>query len=297
MNAERMVQTRSELRQVVSCLGFTEGPIWRDDRVEFTDIPGNAIHSWSPSSGLRTVDPNAHFAIGLGMDHEGRRLNCEHTTRRVTRTSIDGHVEVLARSQDGHVLNSPNDVTITADGAIYFTDPPFGVRSEDGELHGYQHAMELPYCAVFRVTDDPDAPEPVLTSIYRPNGLVFDRTESRLFVTDSSERFRTIFVCEHADGRFSEPRAFAVLPAGVPDGMAVDNEDRLYVAGLDGVYVYDMASSQDPLLGRIDVPEMVTNCCFGGPHLETLYITATTSLYAIDLATEGVAVPRPREVR
>ncbi|MFP4310491.1 MAG: SMP-30/gluconolactonase/LRE family protein [Nitriliruptoraceae bacterium] len=283
----------AELRQLVGGLGFTEGPIWRDGRIEFTDIPADAILTWSAKDGVTTVVNNAHFAIGLTVDHRGRRLACEHTTRRVTRTEPDGTVVVLARSLAGRVLNSPNDVVVRSDGSIWFTDPPFGVRVEDGELHGYQQAMELPYCGVYRVTDDVDAPEPVLTSLYRPNGLVFDRDERRLFVSDSSERFRTIFVCALEGEGLGPPEPFAVLPAGVPDGMAVDIEDRLYVAGLDGVYVYDThAEEEQRLLGRIDVPEMVTNCCFGGPERRTLYITATSSLYAIDLDTVGCAVPK-----
>lgn len=293
MTIEGVRAAGSQLRRLADGLGFTEGPIWRDGRVEFTDIPGDAILAWSPQEGLTTVVDNAHFAIGLTVDHQRRRIACEHTTRRITRTELDGRVTVLARSVGGRVLNSTNDVVVRSDGSVWFTDPPFGVRVEDGELHGYQQGMELGYCGVFRVTDDPDAPEPVLTTLYRPNGLIFDRAESRLFVTDSSERLRTIFVSEVDGDDVGDPEPFAVLPAGVPDGMAVDVEDRLYVAGLDGVYIYDThAPPDDRLLGRIDVPEMVTNCCFGGPDHRTLFITATSALYAVDLETPGLPVPK-----
>ena len=296
MTLEGMRPEGAELQRLATGLGFTEGPIWRDGRVEFTDIPGDAILAWSPQDGVTTIVDNSHFAIGLTVDHQGRRIACEHTTRRLTRTEGDGTVTVLARSVDGRVLNSTNDVVVRSDGSVWFTDPPFGVRTEDGELHGYQQGMELDYCGVFRVTDDPDAPEPIITSLYRPNGLIFDRDERRLFVTDSSERFRTIFACAVDGEHVGRPEPFAVLPAGVPDGMAVDVEDRLYVAGLDGVYVYDThAAPEARLLGRIDVPEMVTNCCFGGPDRRTLFITATSSLYAVDLDAVGLPVPKESE--
>lgn len=293
MTLEGIRPDDAELRRLATGLGFTEGPVWRDGRIELTDIPANAVLAWSPQDGLTTVLDNAHFSIGLAVDHEGRRIACEHSTRRLTRTEQDGSVTVLARSVAGRVLNSTNDVVVRSDGSVWFTDPPFGVRAEDGELHGYQQGMELDFCGVFRVTDDPDAPEPVLTTLYRPNGLTFDRDERRLFVTDSSERFRTVFVCQVDADHLGAPEPFAVLPAGVPDGMAVDVEDRLYVAGLDGVYVYDTHAPADArLLGRIDVPEMVTNCCFGGPDRRTLFITATSSLYAVDLAVAGCPVPK-----
>ncbi|MCC5950240.1 MAG: SMP-30/gluconolactonase/LRE family protein [Nitriliruptoraceae bacterium] len=289
---EDALQAGIATRRLVSGLGFTEGPIWRDGALEFTDIPGDAILRYADGDATVVVD-NAHFAIGLTVDHEGRRIACEHTTRRVTRTTADGEPEVLASHLGSRVLNSPNDVVVRADGSIWFTDPPFGVRAEGGELHGYQQAMELPFCGVFRVTDDPRAPEPMLTGIYRPNGLIFDADERRLFVSDSSERYRTIFVVDVDGDELGDPSPFAVLPAGVPDGMAFDLEGHLYVAGLDGVYVYatDGGPGQDPLLGRIDVPEMVTNCCFGGADGRTLFITATSSLYAAELPVAGLPVP------
>lgn len=275
--------------------GFTEGPIWRNGVVEFTDVADNAILSWSPDRGAEVVVDNSHAAIGLTVDHVGRRLACEHTTRCVSRTlAADGpSTEVVARSYEGRVLNSTNDVVVRSDGQVMFTDPPFGVRTLDGELHGYQQAVELDVCGVYAVTDDPDAPHLLTGAIHRPNGLVFDRREERLFVSDSSDRYRMIVSMSVDGDTLGPPEEFAVIPAGVPDGMAVDVEDRLFVAGLDGVYVYDThAPIGGRLLGRISCPEMVTNCCFGGDDLTTLFLTATTSLYSVRLDTPGIPVPQ-----
>lgn len=284
-----VIGDHTERRQLATGMAFTEGPVWieREQAVLFTDIPANAIMRWSAADGLSVWNANAHFAIGLYLDLQGRLISCEHSTRRLTRYEPDGSVTVLASGVGEHVLNSTNDVCVRAsDGAIFFTDPPFGVRSEDGALHGYQQAMEYDSCGVFRVTDSPTAPHLVTAAIYRPNGLCFSPDEHTLYVSDSSERHHLVYqMTLDADDRASDPQVFAVLPAGVPDGMRVDTEGRLYVAGLDGVYVY---KPDGLLLGKLLVPEMVTNICFGGAGRRTLFITACSSLYAFDLAAVGL---------
>jgi gluconolactonase len=278
--------------QLATGMAFTEGPVWveGDDAVLFTDIPANAIMRWSERDGLRVYEPNAHFAIGLYLDLAGGLIACEHSTRRLTRRERDGGVTVLASHVGAHVLNSTNDVVVRAgDGAVFFTDPPFGVRQEDGALHGYQQAMEYGFCGVFKVTDDPARPHPVTRDIYRPNGLCFSPDERTLYVSDSSERHHLVYALSlRPDDTAGDMRVFAVLPQGVPDGMRADTEGRLYVAGPDGVYVY--APDGTPL-GKLLVPEMVTNVCFGGPGRRRLFITACTSLYAFDLLTTGAQRP------
>ena len=294
--ADEIVAPGSALERLVDSCAFTEGP-WYDaarDRVLFTDIPGNRILSWSEGDGLSPCTDRSHFAIGLYGDGEGRLLACEHTTRRLVRyrsdpTSSDAipDVEVLADSWRGYALNSPNDVVYRpSTGAIYFTDPPFGVRREDGELHGYQQGMEYGACGVFRVGESVSEPDLVARSIYRPNGLCFSVHEDRLYVSDSSDRHHGVYYLPVADGEpVDTPIPLAVIEHGVPDGMRVDEEDRLYVAVGNGVNVYDRAGT---LLALIPVSEMVTNLCFGGPDRSDLYITAVTSLYRIRLTTRGV---------
>ncbi len=277
------------LEQVATGFSFTEGPCWLADQgaLWFTDIPGNAIVAFDPATGVaEALSLNAHFAIGLARAKNGRVLSCEHSTRSLT--SIDPSDlsrTVLAASHKGSVLNSTNDVICASDGTVFFTDPPFGVRNLEGALHGYQQAQELDGAWVFRVTDDADAPEPVVTDIYRPNGLCLSPDESVLYVSDSSETHHKVLALDVGpDWTFSNFRDFAVMPVGVPDGMRVDAEGRLWLAGGDGVYVYAPDGRQ---VGHVPVPEMVTNVEFGGADLSELYITATSSLYRVATGTKS----------
>ncbi|MDJ0684820.1 MAG: SMP-30/gluconolactonase/LRE family protein [Alphaproteobacteria bacterium] len=277
------------VERLATGLSFTEGPVWiaEHNRLLFTDIPGNAIMQWADGDGMSTWMENTHFAIGLTRDRQGRVLSCEHSTRSLTALSLDQNGAlagraVLARGWDGRVLNSTNDVICASDGAVLFTDPPFGVRMLEGALHGYQQAQEIDGAFVFAVTDDPDAPQPVATKIYRPNGLCLSPDEATLYVSDSSETHHKVIALDYAGGVASNAQDFAVMPVGVPDGMRVDSEGRLWVAGGDGVYVWDAAGAQ---VGHIPVPEMVTNIEFGGQDRSQLFITATASLYRVQTTT------------
>ena len=281
-----------ELEHLASGLGFTEGPVWIAEHgaLLFTDIPGNAILRWSEADGLSRWVENAHFAIGLTRDRAGRVIACEHSTRTLSALTPgpDGACagrEVLARAHDGRVLNSTNDVICAADGTVLFTDPPFGVRTLEGALHGYQQAQELPGSWVFAVGADPDHPRALCTEIYRPNGLCLSRDECVLYVSDSSERHHKVVALDVGDGWvLSNLRDVAVMPVGVPDGMRVDAEGNLWVAGGDGVHVF---SADGDAVAHVPVPEMVTNVEFGGPDLSQLFITATTSLYRVQTGTRS----------
>jgi gluconolactonase len=281
-----------DVEQVATGYAFTEGPVWLPDHqtLLFTDIPGNSIHAWHAERGASLWTDDAHFAIGLARATDGRVVSCEHSTRCLSALTVKadgscGAREILARSLGGKVLNSTNDVICTSDGTILFTDPPFGVRSEDGELHGYQQAMEIPGCYVFKVGADADSPVPVLTDIYRPNGLCLSPDERTLYVSDSSERHHKVLAFDMSEHwQASNGRDFATMPVGVPDGMRVDTAGNLWVGGGDGVYVYAQDGSQ---IGHVPVPEMVTNVEFGGPNLDDLFITAVSSLYRVKTALPG----------
>ena len=283
------------VERLVSGLGFTEGPVWlpAQGRLLFTDVPGNAIHAWGPD-GHTVWQDNSHFAIGLTSASDGAVLSCEQATRSLVRyaSSEPGSERtVLAGEFDGRLLNAPNDVVVRSDGAVFFTDPPFGVRLDDGEVAFYSVGMEQASCNVYRVTEDPRRPALVTSDIYRPNGLAFSPDEARLYVSDTSDRTRHVHVVELGpDDVAVSVGQHLELPAGVPDGIRCDVDGNLYCSGADGVYVYDAAGT---LLGRVPVPEMVANCTFGGEDGRTLFMTASTSLYATRVEVPGAAVGTP----
>lgn len=282
--------------RLVDGLHFTEGPVWlpAESRLLFTDVPTNSIHSWSAATGHEVWTDNSHFAIGLTLTGEGAVIACEQSTRCVARyASSDAKSErtVLANAYDGRLLNAPNDVAVRgSDGAVFFTDPPFGVRLEDAEVAFFSVGMEQRTCNVYKVTDDPTQPKLVTSEIYRPNGLCFSPDETRLYISDTSDRTHHVYVLELGDTDAAlSVREHVELPAGVPDGIRCDMEGNLYCSGLDGVYVYDPKGS---LLGRIPVPEMVANCRFGGDDGRTLFVTASSSLYSTRVEIPGVEFER-----
>lgn len=284
-----MAVVAAAVEKVAGGFGFTEGPVWlaEQNAVLFTDIPRNRIMRWSDDAGVNVWLQGSHFAIGLARAADGRILACEHTTRSLTALQIrpdgtPGGREVLARGVVGVPLNSTNDVTVAPDGRILFTDPPFGVRESDGELVGYQQAMERP-CDVLAVAADPDDAQVVVTGLYRPNGLCLSPDGTTLYVTDSSDRHHDLRVTDLAG---TPPEVLWTMPVGVPDGLRADVDGRLWIAGGDGVYVVSPDGRQ---LGHVPVPEMVTNLCFAGEDLTTIYITATSGLYRTYTDVPGVA--------
>lgn len=282
---------RGEVEKLATGLAFTEGPCWVAEHgmLLFTDIPASRIMAWRDGRVSVWLD-GAHYAIGLARARDGRLLACEHATRCLAALEIrpdgsPGTREVLARSLGGRVLNSTNDVIAAGDGTVLFTDPPFGVRAEDGALHGYQQAMELPFCGIFRATSDPDAPELLSDAVYRPNGLCLSPDEKVLYVSDSSDRHHKVLAFDVGPGwLLSRLRDVAVMPAGVPDGMRVDESGNLWVGGGDGVHVW---SPMGEPLAHVPVPEMVTNLEFGGEDGKELFITAVSALYRVRTDIRG----------
>ncbi|MCU0830556.1 MAG: SMP-30/gluconolactonase/LRE family protein [Rhizobiaceae bacterium] len=280
------------VERLATGMAFTEGPVWLADHgmLLFTDIPGNRIMRWRDSDGLSVCLENAHFAIGLTHDRQGGILACEHSTRCISRLAITGDGapgarSIVAASFRGRVLNSTNDVICARDGTILFTDPPFGVRAEDGQLHGYQQAMELPFCGVYAAGPDAQTPRLLADAIYRPNGLCLSPDETTLYVSDSSDRHHKVIAFDVGAGfALSGMRDFCVMPVGVPDGMRVDSAGNLWVSGGDGIHVHAPDGAR---IAHVPVPEMVTNLEFGGADGRDVFITAVSSLYRVRSALPG----------
>lgn len=256
---------------------FTEGPVWMPGGyLLFSDIPADRIYKWSAEGGEEVWREPSANANGLTLDRENRLIACEHGNRRVSRTEVDGTVVTLADGYQGGRLNSPNDIVVKSDGAIYFTDPPYGIEPEQ---------REQPCNGLYRITPD-GVLELLVDDFDRPNGLAFSPDESILYVDDSPRRHvRAFDVCP--DGTLTRSRVVADMDhpqPGSPDGMKIDVEGHLYVAGATGVWVFEPDGT---LLGVVVTPERPANCAWGDADGKSLYVTARTSLYRIRVKVPG----------
>jgi gluconolactonase len=260
---------------------WLEGPAYHPAGrfVLFSDIPNDRVLRYD-----EVTEQVTEFATGIGFsngrttDAQSRFVTCEHGHRRVTRTEHDGSTTVLADSYAGQPLNSPNDVVVAADGAIWFTDPSYGIMTD---YEGHAGAEEIGSRNVYRL-----APGGELTVVAddfsQPNGLAFSADFARLYVVDSEEHHIRSFVVDGS--RLSGGELFAADPAGY-DGIRLDTRGRLWGAAHDGVHCYEPDGT---LSGKLLVPEIVANLCFGGRQHNQLYLTATTSLYTLRVNFTGV---------
>jgi len=288
-----IIDQDAALERVATGFDFTEGPVWHpyERFLIFSDIVGNRLYRWSPRDGVSVFRDPSHMANGNTYDRQGRLLTCEHATSRVTRTgrrSHSGHdssVEVLASHYNGKELNSPNDVVVRSDGAVFFTDPNSGRQPR----FGVPREQELPFQGVYRWDPDVDAITLLVDDFAKPNGLCFSPDEERLFVSDT-ERFHIRVFDVEADGTLVEGRVWAEVSGegvGVPDGMKVDQEGTLYCCGPGGIHVFDAAGG---CMGVIRMPEHTTNLAWGDDDLHSLYVTAATSVYRLRVSVPGQKV-------
>jgi len=280
---KKILAADAKLTKLAGGMNFTEGPVWveKERYLLFSDIPANEVKRWSKADGLSTWLKPSHNANGHTLDRQGQLISCEHSARRVTRMTLDGKrtTQVLADKFKGKRFNAPNDAVVKRDGTIWFTDPGYGMDRKLAELDkNYVFRLDPKTGELTAVADDFD----------RPNGLCFSPDEKRLYIADSSKRRHVRVFDVTDDNRLTNGRVLATLPKGVPDGMRADTDERLYVTGGEGVYVY---APSGELLGTIFLPEVPANCTFGGPGKHTLYITARKSLYAIKLAATGAQEP------
>lgn len=263
---------------------FTEGPLWHPDAkfLLFTDIAGDRILRWGPPGGVTTFRKPSNMANGLTYDTLGRLLACEHATSRVTRTEADGTISVLARDYEGKALNSPNDIVVKSDGAIYFTDPPYG----RDEFFGVPRPQELGFQGVYRIDPGGKTLRVLVDDFDRPNGLCLSLDERRLYVNDTSRQHIRVFDLE-PDGSVIRGRVWAETVgegAGAPDGMKIDSDGNLYCCGPGGIHVFDPDAV---CLGVIRVPEYTANFTWGDDDLRSLFIAASTSIYRVRVRVPG----------
>ena len=265
-----------ELEQVATDFIFTEGAMWNGATRElvFSDIPGDIMRKWSAEGGISVLRQPSSKTNGNYYDLEGRLISCEHATSRVVREEANGTLSVLATHYEGKELNSPNDVIVKSDGAIYFTDPTYGRM----DVFGLLREQDLDFQGVYRIDPNSGDLSLLANDFQQPNGLTFSLDEQQLFVNDTDAGHIRVFdVAE--DGSISGGEGWAV-PEGAGDGgcdgMKIDSEGNLYCTGPGGLHVY---ASDATCLGVIEVPEVAANFTWGDDDLQAVYITASTSLY------------------
>jgi gluconolactonase len=275
--------------------GRTEGPLWHaDGSVTFVDLAGSRLLRWDPDGSVTVVRENTGEGNGCTLDRQGRLIMCEGADhRRITRMEVDGTVTAIAERWQGKRFNKPNDVVCRSDGSIFFTDPELRLPAE---------LREIGFAGVFRI--DPTGHLHLATDecVY-PNGLAFSPDESVLYVAISRLDERCFQeeergeVCTHRhirafdvapDGSLSNNRVFCDMSSadpGVPDGLKVDTEGRVFCVGSGGIWV--IAPSGE-VIGIIPMPEVVRNLAFGGPDCRTLYLTPGGSLAKLEVTTPGI---------
>ncbi len=270
---------------------WSEGPVWfaAGRYLLWSDIPNNRMLRWDETDGSVSVfrAPSSN-SNGHTVDRQGRLVSCEHLTRRVTRTELDGTVTVLADSVDGRRLNSPNDVVVKSDGSVWFTDPTYGILMD---YEGDRADSQIGACHVYRI--DPLGDVTIAADDYvKPNGLAFSPDESLLYISDTGathdEGGPQHIRCHKVqpDGSLSGGEVFAECTNGLFDGFRVDRAGRIWSSAADGVHCY---APDGRLIGKVLIPELVANVCFGGAKLNRLFICGTTSLYSVYLNVNGVS--------
>ena len=293
----RYVVGNAAVERLYTGARWAEGPVWVGDGryLLFSDIPNNRMLRWLEDTGEVSVYRSpSNYSNGNFRDRQGRLLSCEHDSRRVTRTEHDGTITVLMDRFQGKPLNAPNDLAVHSDGAIWFTDPGYGIMSN---YEGHKAKFELS-ANVYRL--DPESREATVVEggLMKPNGICFSPDEKRLYIVDTGTTGQAphpIRVYDVEDGkRLKNGRQFADMSPGNSDGIRCDVDGNVWSAagwgpdGFNGVHVFAPDGAR---IGKIHLPETCANLCFGGAKKNRLFMAASQSLYALYVNAEGAQTP------
>ena len=274
----------AEPPQVASGFVFTEGPLWHSDgTLTFVDIRRSQILRLGTDGKTQIIRENSGDSNGMTFDKQGRVIICEMVNRRITRMDPNNVFTVIADKVNGKRLNRPNDVIGKSDGSLYFTNPG-RERLEPADV-------ELEFNNILRVKPDGTV-DVIIEKFDYPNGIAFSPDEKILYVANTRPEKYIMAYDVNADGTVSNGRHFADMSseeAGVPDGMKVDAEGRVYCTGPGGCWVFETPGE---LIGIIKLPEYPANCGWGGPDNKTMYFTANTSVFSMRMKTAGTKIPR-----
>ena len=283
----KIVGDDAHMDQVATGFIFTEGAMWnaKTNELVFSDMPGDIVRKWSKANGVTTFRQPSNKQNGHYFDLEGRLISCAHSSSEVTREEHDGSITVLASHYAGKELNSPNDLIVKSDGAIYFSDPTYGRMDGFGLLR----EQDLDFQGVYRLDTVSGEISLLASDFGQPNGLTFSLDEKQLFINDTDLGHIRVFDVAN-DGSISGGDVWAVPEGsgdGGCDGMKIDSNGNIYCTGPGGIHIY---APDATALGVIQVPEVAANFTWGDDDLKSLYITASTSLYRTRVNVAGPSI-------
>ena len=311
---DRIVPAGATIERIADGFTWVEGPVWDKGSLFFAEIPSNTIRKWTPGKGVSIfLQPSGYKGAapyggpepgsnGMTLDIHGRLTVAGHAQRDVYRfesLNPSGLFTVLADSYQGKRLNSPNDLIYKSDGSLYFTDPPYGLRTQKDNDPEKQLTMNGVYRIPHALEQKPGAAparsalQLLVSDLTRPNGIAFSPDEKYLYVNNSEPKKIWMRYRVQPDGKLTEAKllydASADKRPGSPDGMKVDVEGNIYSAGPGGVWIF---SPEGKPLGTILFAEKTANVAWAGPDRKTLYITASSSIYRVHLNIPGAPLVR-----
>ena len=279
----KLIDPDAKLELIADGFKFTEGPVWHNDEncLYFSDIPSDTIYRYDEKTGISVFRNPSHFSNGLTLNKQGMLIVCEHRSRSVT-IQKESVFQTLADRYKGKKLNSPNDIIISTNGTIFFSDPIYGLQ----EGLGGPATQELSFQGVYKLQPGAKEPELLFDDFERPNGLALSDDERQLFVNDTVRQHIRVFT-KDKDGNFSKGQIFAELfgeGLGRPDGMKLDNSGNMFCTGPGGIWAI---SPTGELLGKIRLEQKTANLAWGDSDRSSLYITSSSCLYRLRCITSG----------
>lgn len=279
------IRTSASIERLYTGCRWTEGPVYfpASRTLLWSDIPNDRMLRYDELSGqVGVFRQPANYTNGNTVDRQGRLVSCEHGGRRVVRTEHDGAITVLADRYQGKRFNSPNDVVVRSDDTVWFTDPSYGI---DSDYEGHKADSEIGARHVYRIDPDTGAVAIVADDFTQPNGLAFSPDERRLYIADTGLGDGVMRVFDVGDdGKLSGGGEFARCKTGRYDGFRIDTDGRIWTSAGEAIHCYQ---ADGELIGRVVMPERLSNLVFGGYKRNRLFITATSSLYSLLVAVNG----------